>query len=248
MGDIHGAWKALKQCLERSEFNYEADTLVQLGDIVDGYDESFECVEELLKVKNLVAIRGNHDDWFETFLQSGFHPGQWNFGGKGTIMSYLKHAGKEIVCFPSSGGYKTSLNASDIPDSHRKLFFNQSLYFIDDKYRCFVHGGFDRNIPFGNQELGRYFWDRELWLGAMNHAAEGGMVRNFEMETRFREIYIGHTPTTNWNTDKPMTALNITNLDTGAGHKGRLTIMDVDSKEYWQSDPVPSLYNENFRH
>lgn len=34
MGDIHGAYKALQQCLERSKFNYENDKLIQLGDVV----------------------------------------------------------------------------------------------------------------------------------------------------------------------------------------------------------------------
>jgi serine/threonine protein phosphatase 1 len=54
----------------------------------------------------------------------------------------------------------------------------------------------------------------------------------------FREIFIGHTPTMNWDTDKPMRAVNIFNIDTGARHGGRLTIMDVRTKQYWQSDLV----------
>jgi len=37
-----------------------------------------------------------------------------------------------------------------------------------------------------------------------------------------------------------MKAANIYNLDTGAGHTGRLSIMDVDTKEFWQSDVVGS--------
>ncbi len=32
------------------------------------------------------------------------------------------------------------------------------------------------------------------------------------------------------------------NLDTGAGFTGPLTLMDVDSKVYWQSDEVHTLY------
>jgi len=48
MGDIHGAYRALVQCLQRSGFDYQYDILIQLGDIVDGHDEVFECVEELL--------------------------------------------------------------------------------------------------------------------------------------------------------------------------------------------------------
>jgi serine/threonine protein phosphatase 1 len=55
------------------------------------------------------------------------------------------------------------------------------------------------------------------------------------------EIYIGHTPTVNWGTDKPMRAVNIFNMDTGARQGGRLTIMYTRTKEYWQSDLVEEL-------
>ncbi|ULT39931.1 hypothetical protein KRR40_34415 [Niabella defluvii] len=44
--------------------------------------------------------------------------------------------------------------------------------------------------------------------------------------------------------NQPLNAFNIWNLDTGAGSSGRLTIMDVDTKEYWQSDPLNELYPE----
>jgi serine/threonine protein phosphatase 1 len=38
------------------------------------------------------------------------------------------------------------------------------------------------------------------------------------------------------------------NIDTGAAFYGPLTILDVDSKEYWQSEPLPQLYpNEKGR-
>jgi hypothetical protein len=37
MGDIHGAYKALKQCLKRSGFDFHKDMLIQLGDIVDRF-------------------------------------------------------------------------------------------------------------------------------------------------------------------------------------------------------------------
>lgn len=37
VGDIHGAHKALVQCLERSGFNRDEDFLVSLGDLCDGW-------------------------------------------------------------------------------------------------------------------------------------------------------------------------------------------------------------------
>ena len=59
--DIHGNFKALKQCLERSRFDYEKDTLLVLGDLVDGHKETKQCFDEILKIKNLIYILGNHD-------------------------------------------------------------------------------------------------------------------------------------------------------------------------------------------
>ena len=40
----------------------------------------------------------------------------------------------------------------------------------------------------------------------------------------------------------PVNKACIWNVDTGAAFKGPLTIMDIDTKEYWQSDLLPELY------
>ena len=80
IGDTHGNYRALKQCLERSNFDYENDTLIHLGDICDGWVYVYECVEELLKIKNLIPIKGNHDDWFLQWINTGIHPDGWRQG------------------------------------------------------------------------------------------------------------------------------------------------------------------------
>lgn len=61
------------------------------------------------------------------------------------------------------------------------------------------------------------------------------------MVTSFNEIFIGHTSTMNWQTDQPMQAANINNIDTGGRHNGRVTIMEVSTKEFWQSDQLNLL-------
>ena len=58
----------------------------------------------------------------------------------------------------------------------------------------------------------------------------------------FNEIYIGHTPTLHYNVEIPMQGCNVWNIDTGAAFKGPLTLMDVDSKQFWQSEPLHELY------
>lgn len=122
--------------------------------------------------------------------------------------------------------------------SHRQFFHRQHLYYIDEWNNCYVHGGFDRHQVFKGQRPAVYYWDRDLWSAALSYNAyERHQPGNkFRMITEFNEIFIGHTSTVNWKTDKPMKAANIYNLDTGGGHSGRLTIMDVKSKQLWQSD------------
>lgn len=245
MGDIHGAYQAMLQCLDRAGFVRGTDRLIQLGDVVDRGPESWECVQYLSRLPNLIALKGNHDDWFCDFITTGYHPGNWAHGGKETILSYGKDLEEPVRIIAKTGGtYKTSLVPGEVPKTHQDFFIGQQLYFIDDNNNCFVHGGFERALPFFEQPSTNYYWNRTLWLEAMAFEAlpqSMQAARSFGMETSFREIFLGHSPTTNWKTDQPMHMLNIWNLDTGASHMGKLTIMDVETKEYWQSDQVSQL-------
>ena len=58
----------------------------------------------------------------------------------------------------------------------------------------------------------------------------------------YKEIFIGHTPVTKINETVPVNKASVWNVDTGAAFKGKLTLMDVETKEFWQSDPLPDLY------
>lgn len=241
LGDIHGNDKALLQCLKRSKFNPSEDLLIQLGDVVDGYAHVKQCVNILLRILNLICIKGNHDDWFNKFLQTGLHPQNWHQGGIGTRDSYTSSEG---VIFP---------------DSHIDFFRRQIPYYIDDKNRCFVHGGFNRHEPIKGQSEHVLIWDRDLWASAMSFKEmtpiKEGSKYKFKMKDNFSEVFIGHTATLSYMEDifpftgeqqritTPMKAANIWNLDTGCGWpSGKLTIMDVDTNEYWQSDLSGDLY------
>jgi serine/threonine protein phosphatase 1 len=39
-----------------------------------------------------------------------------------------------------------------------------------------------------------------------------------------------------------MHGANVWNADTGAAFTGRLSMLDIDTKAFWQSDPLPALY------
>lgn len=239
IGDIHGAYAALKQCLERSGFDYKKDELICLGDIVDGWKEVRECVDELLKIKNVVLILGNHDQWAMDWWDGRFPGNIWTSqGGQRTIESY-------------------SSDPENVPQSHRDFFRNANYWMEDEKNRLFVHGGFDANKPLEGQPISEFLWDRSLVERACMRKKQK-IDRYF---TKFNEVYVGHTSTP-WinhryfNTQlktrreiladsemmKPIHACEVWMLDTGAGYEGKLTIMDIDTKAYWQSDRVAELY------
>ena len=88
------------------------------------------------------------------------------------------------------------------------------------------------------------FWERTLWETAVAldksiKVDDPTYPKRFKVYT---EIYIGHTPVTRIGQTVPVQMANVWNIDTGAAFKGPLTVLDVDTKQYWQSDPLPDLY------
>ncbi len=57
IGDIHGGLIALKQVLERASVTNK-DTLIFLGDYVDGWSQSPQVIDFLIELKNLYTFPG----------------------------------------------------------------------------------------------------------------------------------------------------------------------------------------------
>ncbi|HYC86232.1 MAG TPA: metallophosphoesterase, partial [Chryseosolibacter sp.] len=111
IGDIHGAFRALQQCLRRSAFNLKKDHLIFLGDVVDGWPETRECIDQLLQIDNLVWLMGNHDQWALEWMQTGFGENIWlDQGGKATVQSYR----------------------DGVPPGHREFLEHAKLYHVAD--------------------------------------------------------------------------------------------------------------------
>jgi serine/threonine protein phosphatase 1 len=202
IGDIHGNFKALKEVLARSGLGYEKDKLVILGDVCDGGGHTYECVVELLRIKNRVFILGNHDKWFIDWYKKSWEEPIWTEqGGDATIAAYRK----------------------GVAENHRKFFDSAVLYHIEDNM-LFVHGGLGKNTSPQACDEETLLWDREMIEIAIDKPIG-----------TWSKIFVGHTPTDGFSL-LPVKRNNVWLLDQGAGWDGRLTMMDIHTEEFWQSE------------
>lgn len=226
IGDTHGGHRAMLQVFDKSKVDYKKDKLICLGDVSDGWSQAPECFDELLKFKNLVYVIGNHDLWLREYFKTGATPRIWTSqGGLATINAY------ERIGYPS----KTSRR-------HQKLLEKALPYYTEDN-KLFVHGGFNRHYPINEQDEYDLAWDRDLYTIA-SYWENRQKDKNLKIK-EFDEVFVGHTTTSIIQPDlTPVHVSNLWNLDQGAGWEGKLTLMNVDTKEYFQSDLVKTLYPE----
>ncbi len=229
IGDIHGGLKALIQLLQKIDISPN-DKLIFLGDYVDGWSDSANTVTyliELAKQNTCVFIRGNHDDLTEAWLKTGDLNEQWlQHGGQSSIDAYRNFSSEE-------------------KKAHLDFYSQMVDYYVDKNNNLFVHAGFT-NIRGPEQEYfpKTLFWDRTLW--EMVLALDKKLAKDNDYYPKrlllFEEIFIGHTPVTRIGKEKPVNIANVWNTDTGAAFKGRISAVEIKTKEIWQSDPVHELY------
>ncbi|MGD1947025.1 MAG: metallophosphoesterase [Croceivirga sp.] len=229
IGDIHSGLKALQQVLQRAKVTTK-DHLIFLGDYVDSWSEAFETVEFLITLGNshrCTFIRGNHDELCMDWMLTKKENPQWlAHGGTATRDSYLKTEESKW-------------------QSHLKFYNNLENTYLDKNNRLYLHAGFTNLKGIEHEYFEKlFYWDRTLWelAKAMNPKLTREDDKYPKRLTHYSEIFIGHTPLSKTGGVKPKNYANVWNVDTGAAFKGPLTILDVDTKAYWQSDPVHGLY------
>lgn len=235
IGDIHGGLKALKQVLEKAPIKTD-DLLIFLGDYVDGWSESPQVIDFLIalqKRQRCIFIKGNHDDLLLQYLKTKTYSEEWFLhGGASTLEGYKKYDAKTIA-------------------KHINFLENLVEYYLDNHNRLFIHAGFTNQKGVDFEYFTKlFYWDRTLWETAL--ALDPSLSKTSDYYPKrlllYHEVYIGHTPTTRIGKTIPVAKAGVWNLDTGAAFTGHLTLMDITSKTYYQSDPLTKLYpNEKGR-
>ena len=230
LGDIHANYNALIEVLTKANFDYENDQLISLGDIVDRGTEPYLCIFELQKIKNLIAIKGNHDVWLKDYIN-------------------------QDSSIPSTTASLTTIKwqGLDVEDKRKvEQFLNSQIdYYIDKNNNLFVHAGIDRMETMKEQLFStlvydRHFIDELMSMQKMKHLTKIPTISDFN------EIFVGHNATIQfkivndvykkekgWNNLvlDPIHIHNVWMMDTGCGFQvGKLTLMNVETKECFQSE------------
>lgn len=241
VGDIHGNWRGLQQALERSPFNPKEDRLITLGDYIDGgsHIEVMPVMEYLMSLPNWIGVIGNHDQWMLDAINENwvFAEDYWfNQGGQNTLDSLgiktaytlLSHENLFIRAFKG-----------DCPELCKDFLNSLKLFFVDEDNNAYLHAGWfpqhhliEDSTSFQVDNSSDLYWNRYFWSRAGSNAYP---------DNPYNKVFIGHTQ----SKKNPRKRKNVWNLDSGAGGEGKVTIMDVSTEEYWQSDTTPELY-ENY--
>ncbi|MCK0161354.1 metallophosphoesterase [Allomuricauda sp. F6463D] len=229
VGDIHSGVKALDQLMERAKVTAK-DHIIFLGDYVDGWSTAVETVDFLIHLESkyrCTFIRGNHDELCREWLIQQKDNPQWlAHGGTATKNSYL-----------NADRSKWKL--------HLRFYEKLKNYYLAQDNRLYLHAGYTnlKGIEYEYFEQS-FYWDRTLWelATAINPNLKPSDSKFPKRLTHYNEVFIGHTPISKKEFVEPEKRANVWNVDTGAAFMGGLTMMDVETKEYWQSDPVHTFY------
>ncbi len=229
IGDIHGGKKALQQLIEKLNL-LPNDHLIFLGDYCDGWSESAETLLFLMnlrKTQPCTFIKGNHDALTLEWLETGKKKQEWlKHGGEATVKSFSKFSKEEIT-------------------EMKRFLQSLKTYVIDDENRLFLHAGFTHlQGPKREYFEEMCYWDRSLWeLALAAHNTVDETHPHYPKRLKlFKEIYIGHTPTVRIDTTIPVNATCVWNVDTGAAFYGPLTALNIDNKEFIQTEAVHTFY------
>lgn len=252
ISNICGGLRALQQCLIFSKYDQAKDRLIFLGDYVGNLPDNPNTIEALLWLKRTamftpVFIKGDNDRWCGDWLKSGRASRYWLMNeGVTTVKQYIR-------------------SKFLISDDHVEFFKHLHDYYIDENNRLFLHAGFESKggVTDVKYTSGCYF-NQSLWKSSLANTKEfeiskRGIPERFRSYL-YKEVFITHVPTIDSEygrytpetklysgeigmpIDKPMQRRNIYNINTGANNGYAMTIMDVDTKEFWQSYPTRQIY------
>lgn len=233
LGDIHGHFKELSQVMNvlvsEGGLQPESDTVVFLGDYVDGGPATKQVVDQLIswqeQYPHWVFLKGNHEDMMLDALvynnrKYGFYDMWWGQGGKATAHSYLPQSAslfQRAIMQPKEF----------VPTYHLEWLNTRPMTYEQDGY-IFVHAGFAPGIGLEGQSENDMLWIRERFVTS-------------DWDFDGKRVVFGHTPF-----KEPLVMPNKIGIDTMFHNFGKVTAVELDTfgtssePKFYFSSPVSS--------
>lgn len=221
VGDIHGRLDLLHMLVEAIEEEQRSlpplrPTVVFLGDYVDRGPESRGVIDWLLERPlpdfERAHLRGNHEDWFESFRSDTSVGPSWLYcGGVQTLASYGIRAASGEGDPMRLQALQADL-ATALPATHRAFLRELEPYREIGGY-LFVHAGIRPGIPHAEQAFDDFYWIRDAFL--LSNEDHGHVVVH------------GHTIV-----NEAQVCSNRIGIDTGAFATNVLTCLVLEADRY----------------
>src|SRR4051794_22647443 len=188
IGDCHGHFNELSGLMHHlindADLRPERDTVVFLGDLVDGGPDTRKvvtwCMTMAERYSHWVFLKANHEDLMLDALRYnsriyGSYDLWWNQGGRATAYSYYSYLPKDGTRYERAIAQPLDY----IPAAHLDWLEARPLYHETDRY-IFVHAGLRPGIPLAEQTREDMLWIREPFLDS-----------SYDFGKR---VIVGHTP------------------------------------------------------
>lgn len=214
IGDIHGCLDLLERviaAIHRDHADKGGTALaVTVGDYMDRGPQSRSVIERLAAnpfPTPYVALKGNHEEIFQTFLTDPSAGDHWRrLGGLETLASFGVSV-SDLMLGRNAQQASDDLAAA-LNETHRGFFNSLRTSYTAGRY-FLCHAGVRPGVPLERQSEHDLLWIREEFL---NSRADFGKI-----------VVHGHTPVA-----EPEILPNRINIDTGAFATGRLTCIVLE--------------------
>lgn len=224
IGDIHGCDFTLQALLEKVFVADQNAKLVFLGDYQDRGNCSREVIETLLKLdkeREVVFLRGNHDDVLD-WLLNGHSKSNDDWTHEHPVANWIWWSQNGVIPTVNSYGvtYDGMMNSLEewraaVPDEHKKFFNNLKIYWESDThFACHAFMQPTEELPRDLKFMPNDKNDSALW-SRFSRTPSGSLNTSYKIQWDKIGVF-GHTPTSYYNSPTPIKFDKIRLIDTGA--------------------------------
>jgi serine/threonine protein phosphatase 1 len=184
------------------------DTIVTLGDYVDRGLDSKGVLDRLIELRQRCHLVPLLGNHEEMMLGAR--------QGKGDFQFWMNCGGQTTL-----DSYGDTSRLDQVPESHFR-FLEECLDFYETDEYFFVHANYDPSKEVAEQDS-----KTRLWLSLKDQTPRP--------HRSGKTVIVGHTPQSN---QVILDLGYLKCLDTGCGHGGLLTALDVHGQRQWQVDEL----------